>query len=83
MILGTLLKYDRKIKLLDLSKNYFHQYIYNIFKGLIMNSTLEILTLRECEIENNELKEKFYEIKSEFVGYSSFKSISKRALYGY
>jgi hypothetical protein len=56
MILGTLLKYDKKLKLLDLSKNYFIQYIYNIFKGLIMNSTLEILTLRECEIENSELK---------------------------
>lgn len=56
MILGTLLKYDKKIRLLDLSKNEFNQYIYNIFKGLIMNTTLEVLTLRECDIENNELK---------------------------
>ncbi len=60
MIIGTLLKYDKKLKLLDLSKNYFNQYIYNIFKGLIMNSTLEILTLRECEIENSELKVEYF-----------------------
>ena len=56
MIIGTLLKYDKKIKMIDFSKNYFSQFIYNIFKGLIMNSTLEILVLRECDIENNELK---------------------------
>ena len=84
MILGTLLKYDKKIKILDLSKNYFGQFIYNIFKGLIMNTTLEVLTLRECDVENTELKVLFiifYLLV--FISHFALESFLERALLGF
>ena len=56
VIIGTILRYDKKIKWLDLSKNKFDdENITNIYKGIISNNTLEGLILNENNISNKSL----------------------------
>lgn len=56
IILSTLLRYDKKIKFLDISKNLIDDLVINnIFKGLISNTTLEILMLNENALSNKAL----------------------------
>lgn len=53
IILGTVLRYDKKIKLLDISKNYIDDVnIPNTLKGLISNGSLETLILNENNLTN-------------------------------
>lgn len=57
VILGTILRYDKKLKYLDVSKNYFNDdIIKNLLKGLISNSNLESLILNENNLSNASLK---------------------------
>jgi hypothetical protein len=57
VILGTILKYDKKIKLLDVSKNNFGDEIIGyILKGLIVNSTLESLFLNDLGLTNRSFR---------------------------
>lgn len=52
-LIGTILRYDKKLKWLDLSKNKFDDdNITNIFKGIISNNTLEGLVLNENILSN-------------------------------
>ena len=57
VIIGTVLRYDKKIKFLDASKNYFSdEIIKNLLKGLISNSCLETLLLNENNLTDSSLK---------------------------
>ena len=56
-IIGNFLKYDKKIKLLDVSKNNFDdEIIAFMLKGLIINSTLDILFLNELGLTNKSFR---------------------------
>ena len=56
-IIGNFLKYDRKLKLLDVSKNNFDdENIIFMLKGLIINSTLETLFLNELGLTNKSFR---------------------------
>jgi NLR family CARD domain-containing protein 3 len=56
-ILGTILRYDKKIKVLDVSKNYFDDNIISyLLKGLISNTSLEILYVNENNLTNRALR---------------------------
>ena len=56
-IIGNFLKYDKKIKLLDVSKNDFNDEVINfLLKGLIINSTLDILFLNELNLTNKSFR---------------------------
>ena len=47
-LIGTILRYDKKLKWLDLSKNKFDDdNVTNIYKGIISNNNLEALSLNE------------------------------------
>jgi len=55
-LIGTILRYDKKIKWLDISKNKFDDdNVTNIYKGIISNNTLEGLILNENHITNKSL----------------------------
>ena len=57
VVLGSILKYDKKIKLLDASKNNFgDEIIGHMLKGLIVNSTLESLFLNEMGLTNKSFR---------------------------
>lgn len=59
-LIGTILRYDKKIKWLDISKNKFDDdNITNIYKGIISNNTLEGLILNENLISNKSLAVSF------------------------
>ena len=56
-ILGTILKYDKKLKLLDVSGNIFgDENISYMLKGLICNSSLETLMMNNMELTNKSLR---------------------------
>ena len=56
-IIGNFLKYDKKIKLLDVSNNGFNdEVIIFMLKGLIINSTLDILFLNNLELTNKSFR---------------------------
>ncbi len=56
-VLGSILKYDKKIRLLDASKNNFGDDIIGLMlKGLIVNSTLETLFLNDMGLTNKSLR---------------------------
>jgi Ran GTPase-activating protein (RanGAP) involved in mRNA processing and transport len=56
-ILGTILRYDKKIKLLDVSKNYLDDNIISyLLKGLISNVSLEVLYVNESNLTNRALR---------------------------
>ena len=56
-ILGTVLRYDKKIQFLDLSSNKFDdEMIGNLFRGLISNSKLETLILNNNNLTNKSVK---------------------------
>lgn len=58
-LLGTILRYDKKIRWLDISKNKFDdENVTNIYKGIISNNTLEGLILNENFITNKSLSVK-------------------------
>ena len=57
IVLGTLLRYDKKLILLDISGNNFTEnLICCVFKGLISNSSLEILLLNNLNIGIKNIK---------------------------
>jgi hypothetical protein len=52
-LIGTILRYDKKLKWLDLSKNKLDdENVTNIYKGIISNNTLEGLVLNENSLSN-------------------------------
>jgi hypothetical protein len=56
-ILGTIIRYDKKLKVLDVSKNPFgDNSIGYLLKGLISNVTLQILLVCECSLTNSALR---------------------------
>ena len=56
-VIGNFLKYDKKIKLLDVSKNNFDdEIIVFMLKGLIINSSLDILFLNELGLTNKSFR---------------------------
>ena len=56
-IIGNFLKYDKKLKLLDVSKNNFDdEIIVFLLKGLIINATLDILILNELNLTNKSFR---------------------------
>lgn len=56
IILSSVLRYDKKLKVLDISKNCIDDsVINNIFKGLISNTILEVLVLNENHLTNKSL----------------------------
>ena len=56
-ILGTVLKYDKKLKLLDVSGNPFgDENISFMLKGLICNSSLETLMMNNMNLTNKSLR---------------------------
>ena len=56
-ILGTVLKYDKKLKLLDVSGNLFgDENISFMLKGLICNSSLETLMMNNMNLTNKSLR---------------------------
>ena len=56
-ILGTILKYDKKLKLLDVSGNDFgDENISFMLKGLICNSSLETLMMNNMDLTNKSLR---------------------------
>ena len=56
-ILGTILKYDKKLKLLDVSGNIFgDENISYMLKGLICNSSLETLMMNNMNLTNKSLR---------------------------
>jgi Ran GTPase-activating protein (RanGAP) involved in mRNA processing and transport len=56
-IIGTILRYDKKLIVIDLSKNNFNdETIVFLLKGLISNSSLESLYLNENNLTNNCLR---------------------------
>ena len=57
VILGSILKYDKKIKLLDVSKNNFgDDNISYMLKGLICNTSLETLFINDMGLTNKSLR---------------------------
>ena len=57
VVIGSILKYDKKIKLIDVSKNNFGDDIIGyILKGLIVNSTLESLFLNDLGLTNRSFR---------------------------
>ena len=57
VIFGSILKYDKKLKLIDVSKNDFgDENISYMMKGLICNSTLEILFLNDMNLTNKSFR---------------------------
>lgn len=57
VILGTILKYDKKIKCLDVSKNLFgDEHIGHMMKGLICNTSLETLMINDMQLTNRSLR---------------------------
>lgn len=57
VILGTILKYDKKIKCLDVSKNLFgDEHIGYMMKGLICNTSLETLMINDMLLTNRSLR---------------------------
>jgi len=59
-LIGTILRYDKKIKWLDISKNKFDDdNVTNIYKGIISNNTLEGLIMNENQITNKSLSVKY------------------------
>ena len=57
VVIGSILKYDKKIKLIDVSKNKFGDEIVGyILKGLIVNSTLESLFLNDLGLTNRSFR---------------------------
>ncbi|MCQ2818185.1 MAG: hypothetical protein MJ252_13040, partial [archaeon] len=57
VILGTVLKYDKKLKLLDVSKNNINDdNIGSMLRGLICNTNLEILMLNDLGLTNKSLR---------------------------
>ena len=57
VVIGSILKYDKKIKLIDVSKNFFgDEIIGHILKGLIVNSTLEFLILNDLGLTNKSFR---------------------------
>ena len=62
LILGTILRFDKKLKLLDISRNTFDDTIlHDLFKGLISNSALEVLKVNECNMSNLSFKVMIYD----------------------
>ena len=56
-IIGNFLKYDKKLTLLDVSKNNFDdEIIVFLLKGLIINATLDILILNELNLTNKSFR---------------------------
>jgi len=57
LILGTVLRFDKKLKFLDIARNPLDDdLLHDLFKGLISNSTLEVLILNECNMTNLSFK---------------------------
>ena len=57
VILGSILKYDKKLKLLDVSKNNFgDENIGYMLKGLICNTALETLMINNLGLTNKSLR---------------------------
>ena len=57
VILGSILKYDKKLKLLDVSKNNFgDENIGYMLKGLICNTSLETLMINNLGLTNKSLR---------------------------
>ena len=57
VILGSILKYDKKLKFLDVSKNYFgDENIGYMLKGLICNTSLETLIINDMGLTNKSLR---------------------------
>ena len=57
VILGSILKYDKKLKFLDVSKNNFgDDNIGYMLKGLICNTTLETLMINDMGLTNRSLR---------------------------
>ena len=57
VVIGSILKYDKKIKLIDVSKNFFGDEIIGyILKGLIVNNTLEFLILNDLGLTNKSFR---------------------------
>jgi len=57
VILGSILKYDKKLKILDVSKNNFgDENIAYMLKGLICNTTLDTLIINEMGLTNKSLR---------------------------
>ena len=57
VILGSILKYDKKLKLLDVSKNNFgDENIGFMLKGLICNTSLETLMINNLGLTNKSLR---------------------------
>ena len=57
VILGSILKYDKKLKLLDVSKNNFgDENIGYMLKGLICNTCLETLMINNLGLTNKSLR---------------------------
>jgi Ran GTPase-activating protein (RanGAP) involved in mRNA processing and transport len=57
IILGTILKYDKKLKTLDVSKNLIDDNLIGfLLKGLISNSCLEVLILNENNLTSKSLR---------------------------
>ena len=57
VILGSILKYDKKLKLLDVSKNNFgDENIGFMLKGLICNTSLETLIINNMGLTNKSLR---------------------------
>ena len=56
-VIGNFLKYDKKIKVLDVSKNNFDdEIIVFMLKGLVMNATLDTLFLNELGLTNKSFR---------------------------
>jgi hypothetical protein len=56
IILGTVLRYDKKIVLLDLSSNKFNDdCLVYVFKGLISNTCLRVLYLNSLKLTKNSI----------------------------
>ena len=57
VILGSILKYDKKLKFLDVSKNNFgDENIGYMLKGLICNNSLETLIINDMGLTNKSLR---------------------------
>ena len=56
-VIGNFLKFDKKIKVLDVSKNNFDdEIIVFMLKGLVMNATLDTLFLNELGLTNKSFR---------------------------
>jgi len=57
IIIGTSLKYDKKLELLDLSGNNIgNETFISVFKGIISNTKLSSLFLCNCKMEDKHLR---------------------------